>query len=407
MRVVSTYSYKGGAGRTLLLANLAVHLTKIGLRVVAIDLDLEAPGLHYKLKTAEPPKHGVVDLLIGIKQGTPVMVKDFLSKVEVASAVDGKLWMLPAGNANHREYWKVSADLDLGGWSRFDPSAPEKALDQILASCKDDLAIDVVLIDARTGVTEHNALGLSRSDHVLGVMVSTIEHVEGTLAVLESLQSSGISVSPVLSRVPDSQEFDHSGSLQKIDETIGALITKSLSKTALRLTHDPYLQEGERLALESWRRNQFGLLFSDYLGVSESLFPEYQELLLETARLRVRTLSDDLRNGAELPLVESELRELVEHHALPEARNVLAWIYRIRGRDDEAWRVLAGSNQAGLPALASEAFTEAAPLLARLVRQGIPVSQQSLPFIKSLNNLSFIPADLRNQVAEILARSET
>jgi Mrp family chromosome partitioning ATPase len=67
MYTVTFYSYKGGVGRSLLVANCALYLAQLGLRVVAIDLDLEAPGLHYKFAAAMPqgfaPRRGVVDLI--------------------------------------------------------------------------------------------------------------------------------------------------------------------------------------------------------------------------------------------------------------------------------------------------------------------------------------------------------
>jgi Mrp family chromosome partitioning ATPase len=45
-RVVTFYSYKGGTGRSMALANVAWILASAGYRVLAIDWDLEAPGLH-------------------------------------------------------------------------------------------------------------------------------------------------------------------------------------------------------------------------------------------------------------------------------------------------------------------------------------------------------------------------
>src|SRR5258707_1146755 len=45
-RIVTFYSYKGGTGRSLALANVAWILANNGLRVLVIDWDLEAPGLH-------------------------------------------------------------------------------------------------------------------------------------------------------------------------------------------------------------------------------------------------------------------------------------------------------------------------------------------------------------------------
>ncbi|MFJ7077153.1 FxSxx-COOH system tetratricopeptide repeat protein [Streptomyces sp. NPDC098781] len=45
-RIVTFYSYKGGTGRTMALANAAWILAANGKRVLAVDWDLEAPGLH-------------------------------------------------------------------------------------------------------------------------------------------------------------------------------------------------------------------------------------------------------------------------------------------------------------------------------------------------------------------------
>ena len=45
-RIVTFYSYKGGTGRSMALANVAWILASNGTRVLTIDWDLEAPGLH-------------------------------------------------------------------------------------------------------------------------------------------------------------------------------------------------------------------------------------------------------------------------------------------------------------------------------------------------------------------------
>ena len=44
-RIITFYSYKGGTGRTMALANTAWILAANGYRVLAADWDLEAPGL--------------------------------------------------------------------------------------------------------------------------------------------------------------------------------------------------------------------------------------------------------------------------------------------------------------------------------------------------------------------------
>ena len=45
-KIVTFYSYKGGSGRSMAVANVAWILASNGKRVLVIDWDLEAPGLH-------------------------------------------------------------------------------------------------------------------------------------------------------------------------------------------------------------------------------------------------------------------------------------------------------------------------------------------------------------------------
>src|SRR5262249_58116074 len=68
-RVITFYSYKGGAGRTMALANVAWILASSGYRVLAVDWDLESPGLHrfFHPLLADPQLHTsdrVIDLIL-------------------------------------------------------------------------------------------------------------------------------------------------------------------------------------------------------------------------------------------------------------------------------------------------------------------------------------------------------
>jgi Mrp family chromosome partitioning ATPase len=85
--VITFYSYKGGTGRTMALANTACLLARQGsqgMRVLAIDWDLEAPGLHYYLppakeEAASPNPAGVVEFftkLTELVDTVPLSEKD-------------------------------------------------------------------------------------------------------------------------------------------------------------------------------------------------------------------------------------------------------------------------------------------------------------------------------------------
>jgi MinD-like ATPase involved in chromosome partitioning or flagellar assembly len=45
--IITFYSYKGGVGRSMALANVADLMARSGLRVLIVDFDLEAPGLEH------------------------------------------------------------------------------------------------------------------------------------------------------------------------------------------------------------------------------------------------------------------------------------------------------------------------------------------------------------------------
>src|SRR5262245_34313334 len=59
--IVTFYSYKGGVGRSFILANVAVLLASWGHRVLVCDWDLEAPGLTSYLGRSADPRATRVD----------------------------------------------------------------------------------------------------------------------------------------------------------------------------------------------------------------------------------------------------------------------------------------------------------------------------------------------------------
>jgi MinD-like ATPase involved in chromosome partitioning or flagellar assembly len=66
--IVTFYSYKGGVGRTMALANIAILLARRRLRVLMVDWDLEAPGLHQYFPEAKLNDRGLLELLCDASQ---------------------------------------------------------------------------------------------------------------------------------------------------------------------------------------------------------------------------------------------------------------------------------------------------------------------------------------------------
>jgi len=108
METVAFYSYKGGVGRTLLVANTAQFLAMSGRRVVALDLDLEAPGLHQKLgsrdvldRAESGTLYGAVDELLDTLENEPRKrsLRETAIEVDLPSGTKGSLLLIPAGSA--------------------------------------------------------------------------------------------------------------------------------------------------------------------------------------------------------------------------------------------------------------------------------------------------------------------
>ena len=88
-RIITFYSYKGGVGRTFALANIAVLLAKRGKRVLLMDWDLEAPGLHRYfqpyLHSAAPKTEGLIHLLNSVEADSAVDWPSYVSQVFISN----------------------------------------------------------------------------------------------------------------------------------------------------------------------------------------------------------------------------------------------------------------------------------------------------------------------------------
>jgi hypothetical protein len=88
-RIVTFYSYKGGTGRSMAVANVAWILACNGCRVLVIDWDLEAPGLHryYRPFLSDPELSntpGLIDFFVHFAEAARIEAR---STAQSAAAV--------------------------------------------------------------------------------------------------------------------------------------------------------------------------------------------------------------------------------------------------------------------------------------------------------------------------------
>ena len=209
---VAFYGFRGGAGRTLALAHVAVLLAKRGLKVVALDLDLEAPGLHTALGVKLPEGvRGSVTLLrdaVVRKAEESLGVEHSLLPVDLPG-LPGKLLVLPAGKINEL-YLAQLEELGVNLWHLHQPSP----LLRLLGELRSSVAPDVILLDCRTGFSALSATALFHLADMAFVFLPLSEQVwDGVDVLLAAARASKARRQgrPALVFVPSMVPADESG----------------------------------------------------------------------------------------------------------------------------------------------------------------------------------------------------
>lgn len=222
--IVTFYSYKGGTGRTTALANVAWILAQAGFRVLAIDWDLEAPGLHKFFEPFLDPgaiatTPGMIELIndyawAATSERITARENWHLEYARVQShaialnwdfAGEGELHFLSAGRQN-RHYSSVIAGMN---WDNFYENLGGG---DFFAALRDNMKsnYDYVLIDSRTGLTDiADICTVEMPDVLVDCFTLSTQSIEGAAAVArhidEIYRSRGIRVLPVPMRVEDAE----------------------------------------------------------------------------------------------------------------------------------------------------------------------------------------------------------
>lgn len=158
------YSVKGGVGRSTALAVAAAHLAGQGLRVLAVDLDLEAPGLGSTLLTPETmPRFGAVDWFV--EDGITGIDATFRNDAIGPSWLGGGVNVLPAfGTETTRNPANALAKIaraSIEDMSEDGAVIPFRdQVSRMINACEATDDHDVILIDGRAGLHEITAAPL-------------------------------------------------------------------------------------------------------------------------------------------------------------------------------------------------------------------------------------------------------
>ena len=205
--IYTFYSYKGGVGRSMALANVAELFYRAGLKVLMIDWDLEAPGLErffpidYEDFYTKP---GLMDLLLEYKrqmseEDLSVMdesdelpfqkPQEFFFDIYPDSVSEGKLWLLSAGKRskdNFKQYINAVNNFD---WLDFYKTwVGERYFDWLSEQFK--AVADVIFIDSRTGLSEMGRVcAYQFTDVIVMLTTASQQSLDGTLQMLSEFKS--------------------------------------------------------------------------------------------------------------------------------------------------------------------------------------------------------------------------
>ncbi|MBF8186370.1 tetratricopeptide repeat protein [Nonomuraea sp. K274] len=223
-QIITFYSYKGGTGRTMTLANVAWIMASNGQRVLTMDWDLESPGLHRFFRpflddSVISATTGVIDIVNEYRWAATVSrQRDRDWHLEYASVIphavslewtfpkSGTLDFVSAGQQN-RDYSSLVSAFD---WDTFyDRLGGGRFLDALREDIKRNY--DYCLIDSRTGLSDiADICTIQMPDVLVDCFTMSDQSIDGASKVAWSISERhgdrDIRILPVPMRVDDGEK---------------------------------------------------------------------------------------------------------------------------------------------------------------------------------------------------------
>jgi MinD-like ATPase involved in chromosome partitioning or flagellar assembly len=175
---IGIHSYRGGAGKTTLAANLGFLAARGGARVALVDGDLQAPALHLALGVESSRiLHSVSEFLKGQCELSEVPID---VSHELGIEEPGSLHLLPA-----------SSDLQTTSSIFFDGYDVAR-LHEHLRALADSLRLDFVILDTHLGFNRETLLSLATSDAVLVLLRQDGQDEQGTSLFVQIAKKVGL-----------------------------------------------------------------------------------------------------------------------------------------------------------------------------------------------------------------------
>lgn len=264
--IATFYSYKGGVGRSMALANVASILSMRGLNVLIVDFDLEAPGLDAYFNDVPSHKSSRTGLLNLLQDASNKSHddsfpdwRDYITTLDIAS--DRRLSMLTA-NDGGEDSMRILSEFSWGEF--FADCSGGKFIESLRESWKENF--DITLIDSRTGLTDSGGIcTIQLPDALVAVFSANRQSLFGIKDIIARSQKARqnfaydrmpLIVCPIASRFDGRTEFEESQHwldifAQELSEYYHDWLPKDISiRQAVERTkipHVSYFSFGEKL----------------------------------------------------------------------------------------------------------------------------------------------------------------
>ncbi len=329
--IISFYSYKGGVGRSMAVANVASLLAHQGRRVLVVDFDLEAPGLHrYFLDPERPRKgkprqkplsgqRGIIDAFVELAsrlaegEKVPEAVTSVLDSNRYGYSV--RVRAPTSAAAATLDFWSAGLfDNDYARrvhdfpWVRFYEEHGE-AFTQIATEWKQ--RYDYVLLDSRTGLSDLGSVStVILPDKLVLAFTLNRQSLHGVTEFGRQAvelkrgvdPSRPLALFPLLSRVEEGEEQlrrswtrDAVGRFEALFEAAYGkrLGDFSMYLDAVRIPHRGYYAYGENIAVEEEKAATLGSLAEGYSRFLDCLQGDSLAGWQDRIRNKVRPEGDD------------------------------------------------------------------------------------------------------------------
>lgn len=231
-KFVTFYSFKGGVGRSFLLANVACALARTGAKVLCIDWDLEAPGLsQFFCEGKQSSYRGLLYWIDRYRETTESDWRDHISLPNRSGYLfPSGLEVMFAGEVDSN-YLRILNGLD------YDRLYKQYGFGDILEEVRDEWkeTYDYILIDSRTGLTDVGGICCAHlADVVVLVYAANKQNIFGTKDVVQRITRQREDLAydrlplvylPVLSKFEARTEYEESVVWQTIAENnLGELL---------------------------------------------------------------------------------------------------------------------------------------------------------------------------------------